>query len=634
MTNFAHTGPAQLAPQKEGATYRCILITPGYVTQQNGQPSNWLIPADALRAAVDLFAVPAYLDHPSRILFGYDDPKVDRLFGMFTNPHWDEKAQGIVADLTLYDEHPNSPGARARELIDRILTDREQGKPIPGVGLSAHLYHTNHLDEETGNRITDEITKVVSIDLVYEPGAGGYIEAALSPIKPKGAEPMPDEQTITLESRLAALEEQIATLQVQTAPPDIPADKEETEDHDQLAALETRVDALSAALANHEEENTIQNMGTPPIAQMRDSLDKVRLATEAMLQGKRPADGVRPLTGIRELYMLMSGDYEMTGRYNPDRIHLANVTSSTMAGIVANALNKSVIQMYAEFPKWWAGAVTEEDFVTMQDVRWITLGGVGELPTVNEGAAYAELTWDDRTETESFVKKGGYLGVTLETIDKDDTRKVQAIPRVLSQGAWLTLGKLIAAIATANSGTGPTMSDSNNLFDNTNHSNLGSSALSHAAWKATKIAMMKHTEVNSDERLGALARPRNLWVPIDLEESGVAMLASANEPGTSDNDINVNAKGDAREARLAAARRRVITVPFWTDTNNWMAQADPNLLPTIGIGYRYGHQPEIFSVASPTAGLMFTNDTMPVKVRFIVAVGPMTWNGLYKHNVS
>ena len=83
-----------------------------------------------------------------------------------------------------------------------------------------------------------------------------------------------------------------------------------------------------------------------------------------------------------------------------------------------------------------------------------------------------------------------------------------------------------------------------------------------------------------------------------------------------------------------AARQRLIVVDLWTDTKSWATLADPKLYPTIGIGFRYGRQPEIFSVASPTAGLMFSNDVMPIKVRFVYAVGPMDWRGMYKHNVS
>ncbi|MCB0232531.1 MAG: hypothetical protein KDH90_25985, partial [Anaerolineae bacterium] len=144
---------------------------------------------------------------------------------------------------------------------------------------------------------------------------------------------------------------------------------------------------------------------------------------DALLSGGRPADGVRPLSGIREAYVLLSGDYDMRGMFMPDNVGLANVNSTTMAGMVANALNKRVVNLFQEYPRWWERIVTRENFNTLQQVKWITLGGVGELPTVSEGAAYTEMTWDDQTETASWVKKGGYLGLTLEAIDKDDTRR-------------------------------------------------------------------------------------------------------------------------------------------------------------------------------------------------------------------
>ena len=97
---------------------------------------------------------------------------------------------------------------------------------------------------------------------------------------------------------------------------------------------------------------------------------------------------------------------------------------------------------------------------------------------------------------------------------------------------------------------------------------------------------------------------------------------------------NVLTEGDSFEARMRTARERVIVIDLWTDTNNWAAVADPRLYPSIGIAFRYGRTPEIFSVASPTAGLMFTNDTMPVKARFFYATGPIDYRGLYKANVA
>jgi hypothetical protein len=287
-----------------------------------------------------------------------------------------------------------------------------------------------------------------------------------------------------------------------------------------------------------------------------------------------------------------------------------------------------VTNEFMSYPAWWAQAVTEVDFSSLQSVRWSILGGVGELPTVAEGAAYTELTWDDKYESASFVKKGGYLGITLEAMDKDDTRRLQGAPRALAQAAWMTLSKSIAGIWTTNAA----LIDGVALFHGT-HSNLGSTALTPSAWKATNIAMAKQTELNSGERMGALTKPYLIWVPVDLEDYAVQILGSGDYPDTGNNNVNPWAEGNNRTGRLDSARRRIITCPIWTDTNDWGAQADPRLYPSIGLGYRYGRAPEVFSVASPTAGLMFTNDVMPVKVRFYFATGPIDYRGLYKHVV-
>lgn len=402
---------------------------------------------------------------------------------------------------------------------------------------------------------------------------------------------------------------------------------------DQIANLTAQVTTLQAELATQQAERTITGMGDAPRTHgMRSSLDQVSLALDAMLAGVRPEGNIPPLTGIRELYHLLSGDYEMTGVYQPERVYLAYVNCATMAGLVANALNKRVINEFQQYPQWWSKIVIEEDFSNLQDVRWITLGGVGELPTVAEGASYTELTWDDQTETDAFVKKGGYLGLTLEAIDKDDTTRIRRAPRALAQAAWLTLSKSVSAIFTESSGVGPTMSDSIALF-NASHSNLGSTALSWSEYVVVRTAMRKQTELNSGERLGALTAPKYILVPPDLEVTALQILASEGQPGTANNDENVFTEGNDHSARMALARDRVIVVDLWTDTDNWAAVADPRLYPSIGIGYRYGRQPEIFSVASPTAGLMFSNDTMPIKVRFFYAVGPTDWRGLYKENV-
>ena len=411
---------------------------------------------------------------------------------------------------------------------------------------------------------------------------------------------------------------------------------------DGLADLDRLIEVQRGLWAALEAERTVQGHDTPRdgrITGLVTGLDQLTEALGALMDGVRPRNA-RPLSGLREAYVLLSGDYEMTGKFHRDRVTLAAVDSTTMASIVADLLNKRVVNEFQKYPRWWEPICRQEDFATLQTIQWITLGGIGALPTVAEGAAYTELAWDDSKETATWAKKGGYVGITLEAMDKDDVGRLRSAPQALAQSAYLTLGRAVAGLFTMNSGVGPTMADGGALFNATavstpgGHANLLTTALSANAWAAVKLAMRKQAELNSGERLGGLVVPKFLLVPPDLENTALTVLASEGLPGTANNDINPEAEGNTHDARLAAARRRLIVVDFWPDATDWAAVADPALYPTIGIGYRYGRTPEIFSVAAENNGLMFTNDVMPVKVRWFYAVGAQDWRGLFKNNVA
>jgi len=454
--------------------------------------------------------------------------------------------------------------------------------------------------------------------------------------------PTPDPIESPAEQADAAASPEPARILAQSGLPEASRSRLAAREYASLAEVAQAVEAERAYLAQLAASQVVTIGGQAPrgghIQAGLSAREQIEAALEALLMGGRPPAGVAPLSGIREAYLHLSGDYEMTGVFHPERVSLAAVDSASMAGMVANVMNKAIASAFQSYPRWWEPFTREEEFANLQTVRWITLGGVGELPTVSEGAAYTELSWDDQTETAAFVKKGGYLGLTIEAIDKDDTRRLQSAPRALAQAAWLTLSKSISAIFTASAGAGPTLSDGLALF-HSSHANLGSTALSITSYAAARAAMRKQTELNSGERLGALTAPRFLLVPPDLEITALQVLASENDfsyalsNGTAA-PANPLAEGNTFGARMEYARRRVIVVDLWTDTNNWAAAADPLLYPTIGLGYRYGRTPEVFSVASPTAGLMFSNDVMPIKVRYFYAVGPVDYRGLYKANVA
>jgi hypothetical protein len=135
-------------------------------------------------------------------------------------------------------------------------------------------------------------------------------------------------------------------------------------------------------------------------------------------------------------------------------------------------------------------------------------------------------------------------------------------------------------------------------------------------------AMFKQTEATSGKRLGL--RPAYILVPIELEKLALEILTSEGEPGTSDNERNVR--------RLPADR--IITVPEWTDANDWAAAAEPKMAQGVCIGYRFGRAPELYIADQDVVGSMFTNDEMRIKARFIVAVGVGDYRALHKNNVA
>ena len=662
-------------------------VKAGFIKAPGGRKSNIEVTEEALTSGMEkgLFdKIAVFVDHSG--FFSY--PSVRNLAGVTADVSFNDDKKSIEGNIRFYKQAED-----VASLVGEILSD---GAAAPDIGLSLVFWpvwapRDNHDDPR---RIVD-IKHVESVDVVFQPSADGRFLKALSvlsnfedveledckvcgnvmlvnqkcqhcednPISQNGGATMSDETIVTnvsdetnvtqppetpvvdpgVEDWKAAMGSAVTGAMVRAADlPQISKDRLLGLSFETPEQVTAAIEAEQAYIAKLNEANVVQIGPAAPrggnIQMGLNGMEQIEAAAVALFEGGRPEKDVAPLSGIRELYTLLSGDYEMTGMFFPDRIRFANVNSATMAGLVANALNKRVVNLFQTYPHWWTPFVQEEDFGNLQEVKWITLGGVGELPTVAEGAAYTELTWDDQTETAAFVKKGGYLGITLETIDKDDTRKVTSAPRALAQAAWLTLAKSISGIFTSASGVGPDMSDGDALF-HTNHSNLGTTALSITTWSAARTAMRKQTEVNSAERLGALTAPKHLLVPPDLEITALQVLASEHDYLYAlSNGVaapaNVHAEGTERAARMAFARERVVVVDLWTDTNNWAAAGDPQMYPTIGLAFRYGRQPEVFSVASPTAGLMFTNDTMPVKVRFFFATGPMDYRNLYKANVA
>jgi hypothetical protein len=251
---------------------------------------------------------------------------------------------------------------------------------------------------------------------------------------------------------------------------------------------------------------------------------------------------------------------------------------------------------------------------------------------VAEGAEYTELSIGDSPETASFTKYGGYIPLTLELIDRDETRKLRAYPRELANAGLRRISSLVAAVFTDNSATEPVMADGAALFNNTavttagGHANLLTTALSAAQWENVGQAVYNQPMLikNAAGIYGTgpkqAINPKYLLVPRALELAARKILY----PGM-ENAANINSEN--------LQRGDVVVVPEWTDASDWAAACDPRIAPAIFVGTRFGIMPEVFIANHELSPAVFMNDEHRLKVRHFIAVWVNDFRPLHKENV-
>jgi hypothetical protein len=407
--------------------------------------------------------------------------------------------------------------------------------------------------------------------------------------------------------------------------------------------LEELIEAQRAAEAAVAERSLVRGMRPiGALGQMETAEDRVQAALDWAFGWQKAATPSPSMRSIRELYQAITGDSEWYGMFNPAYSQLAAASTSTLAGMVVNALNKVIRMHYDNMAtyRWYEPLVmvTAHDGTT-HDVQLIMVDGMGNLPTVAEGAAYTEGLVGDTRESMAFVKRGHYVGITLEAFRRSDIQRLQAIPREMVKSAVRTRSAAIAGIFTANAGVGPTMAEDSTALFHSNHGNVATAALDAAGWSAARKRIWSQTIPGTASRLGLW--PTYCLVPIDLFDTALTLF------GYGAGDVGKpNAAGTAQESnpygnsRAGDPRPIPVAVPEWTDANDWAYLVDPRLHLVIHMAYASvmaggGHpMPEIFEVAGETNGLMFTNDTLPVKVRDWWAYGVSTWVGVGKNNVT
>ena len=254
------------------------------------------------------------------------------------------------------------------------------------------------------------------------------------------------------------------------------------------------------------------------------------------------SEQLRParLSGIRELYMMLTGDYDLHGGYHPERVHLA--TTADFTGLVKNALNKIVVNRWEELGRagydWWEQRRHGGAFQQPQPDHRHAGGHGGRLcPVCRRRGVHRAGGGRLAPRRPDFTKYGGYIPLTLELIDRDETRKLRGLPaRAGHRRAAQDLGAGGGHLH-ANAGVGPTLADSGALFNNTavttagGHANLLTTALSAAEWEVVCSGHLQPAHAGARMRPAYYGtgpkmaiNPRYLLVPRALQLTAMKIL--------------------------------------------------------------------------------------------------------------
>jgi hypothetical protein len=627
-----------------------------------GDGNGWTFGAQTLQDSLTLWdGAECFVDH------AWYSRSVRDLAGVLHSPKWDAEKQGIQCQLKTI----GPSGPLLAELGRQMLADGAH----PRVGFSADVVFT------ALSRQVQKILRVNAVDLVFNPARGGAFLRALNSLQDQGVYLMGEEdkkgtetvqtQTTNQSAASPALQAQLnedaaavrtllnvqqeqaalaqqaeAARQVRAqmcgylldsglAAARLPAPvterirKQFTGQVFEPAQLTQAIDDARALLAELTGPGLIQGPGR--IQGMFSSEDQFSAAVFDLLGAERPQDlaalKTAKLSGIRELYTLMTGDCDFVGGYHPTRAQFAS--TGDLPAVLKNAMNKLIVQEWQELGRsgyrWWEPIVSVEHFNNLQQITGVLVGEVAPLPSVAEGAAYAALSVNDSAEVGAWNKYGGYIGLTLEMFERDETHRLRQYPKKLASAGLRRVSALVGSVFTSGSGVGPTMADASAVFA-AGHNNLGTAALSSASWEAASAAIYNQSLLMA----GAGAAPKlaldakYALVPRSLRLAAMQILYPNMEHSANIFSENMQ-KGQMGD---------VITCPEMSDANDWAAVADPRLAPGIIIGERFGLLPEIIIADGAQNGALFTNDEIRMKARHWLAVFVADYRPLYKSNVA
>lgn len=254
-------------------------------------------------------------------------------------------------------------------------------------------------------------------------------------------------------------------------------------------------------------------------------------------------------------------------------------STSDFSVLFENALHKMMLAAYALADDTWrrfCGVDVVPDFRLSPRYR---LGSFGVADDVNESGEFKSKAIPDGSKFQiSTGTKGNIIAITRQAIINDDMSALSSVATQFGRSFGLTIEANVYALLNANSGLGPTQTDTNPFFHSSRANvNATGSALSVDGLDADRVVMGKQKDPSSNEYLNL--RPAVLLVPLGLE--GTANVINRAQFDTTTNKFQVPNK-------VVGLFRDVVGTPRLTDTTRRYLFANDPAAPAIKVVFLEG----------------------------------------------
>lgn len=250
-------------------------------------------------------------------------------------------------------------------------------------------------------------------------------------------------------------------------------------------------------------------------------------------------------------------------------------TTSDFPIILGNTVGRVLRDAYQAAPSGIRRLGRQTSARDFRAVNKIMLGEAPLLEKLNEHGEIKAGTMAEAREAYKIETWARKIGITRQVLVNDDLGAFSDLARRMGQGAAETEARILVTLLEANSGNGPTLSDTKALFHVDHGNKAGAGAvISDATLSAARLAL--RTQKGIDGRIIRVT-PKNLVVPPALETVAEKWLATIAPATAADVNPFSGAMSLVVEPRLSSATR-------------WYVTADPDEIDGLEFAYLSGNE--------------------------------------------